>query len=147
MVNKVVIIPYNRLKTGDIDHSRIDTSFDDLATAVNSLIDDFDMQRDRATYTVTRALEASGVYTLLDTKKHERAKILDIWVTIGDNSGMDDAISLPGYAKDIAIKDNERSGKVLIFDKTKEHIHYIDRIMIHKKGNRRITVSITLEDE
>ena len=100
----------------------------------------------RGMRTIMRSYESPGAYVLLESKQHGRGTICDAFVQIGDNSYHDDTIIIPEFTKAVNIKATEKSGKVHIFTLTRKHVHYVDRLMLQKKGSRRVLVGITLEE-
>ena len=154
MIKKITFTPYNFIPSGNIDHSAIIGSFENIVRQLNEAIEDINLhESQRGIFTRSVLVEGKEPVELLEAGRYRNVKMLSGFITAGDNiKDLDNKIMLVDKkGRDLvapkAIRAGEKSGKVHSLDIYPfKGTGKLDSAQVIPSSVRKVVVCVTFQE-
>lgn len=99
----------------------------------------------RQSVSLRKFTETKGTHIIANARRHVRLKVLDAWVTVSDNSDVEQSVEVLGITKPLEIAPSYKAGVSIPLTIVENEINFFRPIKVNVSSNRRVVVELLCE--
>lgn len=116
----------------------------DTRTTIKDLTKDVNALYERQTFSISLPIWEAGQFILMRGGKHPRLNILDAWVVVGDDSGLEQNVEMVGFGS-VNILGTYDAGVTIPLEMERGNLSFLEDVIVRTTTNRRVTVELLCE--